>query len=73
MTKKYIATEDLFIGSAKAHRVGDEVPEDKVEQWGWWDKVVNRNTKAATKAKASPPEADMVGGEYKAEDVDKRK
>jgi len=44
-----IATEDLFIGTARAHFKGDEVPADNVERNGWQDKVVGPNTKTAAK------------------------
>ena len=48
--KTYIATEPLYVGAARAHNVGDEVPADNVERNGWQDSVVGPDTKAAKAA-----------------------
>jgi hypothetical protein len=50
-----IATEKLYIGTALAHNVGDEVPDENVERNGWQDSVVGAGTKAA-KAAQEPAE-----------------
>lgn len=50
--KTYIATEPLFVGTARAHNVGDEVPAENVERNGWKDSVVGSDTKAAKAAVA---------------------
>lgn len=50
MAKKYIATAPLFIGYARAHNIGDEVPADNVERNGWSDMVATEGTKAAESA-----------------------
>lgn len=54
--KTYIATEPIFMGTARAHSVGDEVPADNVERNGWQDSVVGSDTKAgkAAVAEAKP-------------------
>jgi hypothetical protein len=46
----YIAKEPLFVGTARAHNVGDVVPDENVEANGWQDSVVKSGTKAAEKA-----------------------
>jgi hypothetical protein len=35
----YVAKEPLFIGLARAHNPGDVIPAEKVERFGWHDKV----------------------------------
>lgn len=58
MAQKLIATRPLFIGRARAHNVGDEVPADHVERYGWADGVARPGTKAAersAKAAEQPP------------------
>lgn len=45
--KTYIATEPLFVGTARAHNPGDVVPADNVERNGWQDSVAGSETKAA--------------------------
>lgn len=45
-----IATEDLYIGWACAHRKGDTLPAEAARRHGWEDKVAKPNTKAAQKA-----------------------
>lgn len=52
--KTYIATEPLYVGTARAHNVGDVVPADNVERHGWQDSVAASGTKAAAEAQ---PEA----------------
>jgi hypothetical protein len=47
MADTFIATEPLFIGTARAHNPGDVVP---AEKYGWKDQVARQGTKAATKA-----------------------
>ncbi len=46
----FIATEPLFIGTARAHNPGDVVPEENVSANGWGDMVSRQGTKAAEKA-----------------------
>jgi hypothetical protein len=55
----FIATEPLFVGNARAHNPGDEVPAENVEANGWQDSVVKAGTKAAEKALAEA--ADVTG------------
>jgi hypothetical protein len=50
MADTFIATEPLFIGTARAHNPGDVVPAENVEKYGWKDQVARQGTKAATKA-----------------------
>ncbi len=57
MPDSYIATEALYVGTARAHSPGDEVPAENVKRNGWQDAVARRGTKAATSA-AEP--ADVV-------------
>jgi hypothetical protein len=57
----YIATEPLFIGTARAHNPGDVVPADNVERNGWQDGVAKAGTKAAEKALASVATDDQEG------------
>lgn len=45
--KTYIATEPLFIGTARAHNPGDVVPADNVERYGWHGQVAAEGTRAA--------------------------
>lgn len=54
--KTYIATEPIFVGTARAHNVGDEVPAENVKANGWEDSVVGSDTKAgkAAVAEAKP-------------------
>jgi len=47
---KFIATKPLFVGFARAHNPGDEVPEDNVKANGWEDGVARADTKAAKEA-----------------------
>ncbi|GAA3720710.1 hypothetical protein GCM10022224_103400 [Nonomuraea antimicrobica] len=35
----YVATQALYIGAARAHIPGDQVPPAHVERFGWADKV----------------------------------
>jgi hypothetical protein len=35
----YVAKEPLFIGLVRAHNPGDVIPAEKVERFGWHDKV----------------------------------
>jgi hypothetical protein len=51
--KTYIATEPLYVGTARAHNPGDVVPADNVERNGWQDGVVGEGTKAAKAAQES--------------------
>lgn len=53
MADTFIATEELFVGVARAHNVGDEVPAENVERNGWADKVARQGTKAAARAEKS--------------------
>lgn len=48
MADTYVATQDLYIGLAKAHSAGEEVSAERVEQWGWQNQVAKKGTKAAT-------------------------
>ena len=50
MAQKYIATEPLFVGNARAHNIGDVVPDENVKANGWQDSVSREGTKAATEA-----------------------
>jgi hypothetical protein len=53
-TAKYVvATEPLFIGTARAHNPGDLVPFEHVEKYGWDGKVAKPETKAAQAATGS--------------------
>jgi hypothetical protein len=54
--KTYIATEPLYVGTARAHNPGDVVPADNVERHGWQDGVATEGTKAAKAAQESPVE-----------------
>ena len=45
--KTYIATQEIFVGTARAHNVGDEVPAENVKANGWEDLVVGSDTKTA--------------------------
>jgi hypothetical protein len=48
-----VATEDLFIGRARAHLKGDtNVPAENAEKYGWQDKVVGPDTKTAARVAA---------------------
>lgn len=51
----FVATEPLFVGTARAHNVGDPVPADNVKANGWEDSVAKAGTKAAEKAAESAP------------------
>jgi hypothetical protein len=53
-TKYVVATEPLFIGTARAHNAGDLVPVENVEPNGWTDKVAKPETKAAKTAVEQP-------------------
>ena len=59
--KTYIATEPLYVGTARAHNPGDVVPAENVERNGWQNKVATEGTKAARAAQESdeqyPPQA----------------
>lgn len=35
----FVAKEDLWVGSQRAHSVGEQVPAVNVEKFGWHDKV----------------------------------
>lgn len=50
MAEPYIATEALYVGSARAHNPGDVVPDDNVKQNNWQDSVARAGTKAANEA-----------------------
>ena len=50
MAQRYIATAPLFIGYARAHNVGDVVPDENVERNGWQDGVAREGSKSATAA-----------------------
>lgn len=54
MADTFIATEPLFVGRARAHNPGDEVPAENVEKNGWEDKVTT----------AGPAEAEQLPGIY---------
>lgn len=54
--KTYIATEPLFVGTARAHNPGDVVPAENVERNGWEDKVATAGTKAAKEAQGAEGE-----------------
>jgi hypothetical protein len=58
MAQKYIATEPLFVGYARAHNIGDVVPDENVKANGWEDGVVREGSKAAEKAIAAAQESD---------------
>lgn len=49
-SKPFIATEPLYVGMARAHSVGDEVPDDNVQRNGWQSGVARAGTKAANEA-----------------------
>lgn len=55
--KTYIATEPLFVGTARAHNPGDEVPAENVERHGWKDSVAAKGTKAANAAQGLTEES----------------
>jgi hypothetical protein len=46
----YIATAPLYVGTARAHNVGDRVPAANVKANGWEDSTVAEGTKAAEEA-----------------------
>lgn len=50
-----VATEPLFIGTARAHNPGDLVRADTVDENGWQGKVTGRDTKAAQQAAQPQP------------------
>jgi hypothetical protein len=50
MANPYIATAPIFVGTALAHAVGDEVPDENVKANGWEDSVSRAGTKAADEA-----------------------
>lgn len=47
-----VATDDLLIGWAAAHRKGDTLPLSVAKAHGWDDKVARQNTKAAEAAQS---------------------
>lgn len=47
MSQRYIATAPIFVGYARAHNVGDVVPEENVKANGWEDLVSREDSKAA--------------------------
>ena len=50
MPNPYIATKPIFVGTALAHAVGDEVPAENVKANGWEDSVSRADSKAAKEA-----------------------
>lgn len=54
--KTYIAKEDIFFGTARAHNAGDVVPAENVKANGWEHLVVTEGTKAAKEARESAGE-----------------
>lgn len=55
----YIAVEPLYLDGnqfARAHNVGDRVPADHVEEYGWADKVRHPDEPAATDQPHNEPE-----------------
>jgi hypothetical protein len=56
MDKAFVATEPLFIETARAHNPGDVVPAENVERYGWQKQVAREGTKAA--AEVVKPESD---------------
>ncbi|HXH77159.1 hypothetical protein [Nocardioides sp.] len=56
----FIATEPLFIGTARAHNAGDRVPAENVERHGWQDQVAREGTKAAGAAAPFDPTGKTV-------------
>ncbi|MGP3914302.1 hypothetical protein [Nonomuraea sp. 10N515B] len=50
----YIATQSLYIGAARAHAIGDRVPPEHVERFGWAHKV-RRPDEAEAAAPAPVP------------------
>ena len=59
MPEPYIATKPIHVGTALAHAVGDEVPDENVEANGWQDSVARASSKAAKAAQA--PQEPAVG------------
>lgn len=51
----YIATDNIYVGTALAHVPGDEVPAENVERHGWQDKVSRPGTKSAKRAQDDTP------------------
>lgn len=60
MAKPFIATAPIFIGFARAHNVGDEVPESNVKANGWEHLVSRLGTKAASDALAAAGQPEPV-------------
>jgi hypothetical protein len=60
----YIATAPLFIGGdqfSRAHNVGDQVPAEHVEQYGWADKVRRPDTPEPETAPGQAPNTSKDG------------
>lgn len=62
-SKKFVATQPLFIGFARAHNPGDIVPAANVDEHGWQDGVAREGTKAATEAQEAAAEPDAGTGQ----------
>lgn len=58
--KPLVATEPLYIGSARAYNAGDLVPAEAAEENGWTEQCAKQGTKAADKASAPEPDAPAV-------------
>lgn len=56
----YVATEPLFIGTARAHNPGDVVPAENVERYGWQDQVASEGSAAAEAALPFDPTGKTV-------------
>lgn len=50
MAGRYIATKPIFVGTARAHNIGDVVPDANVKANGWEDSVNRESSKAAQEA-----------------------
>lgn len=55
MPARFIATADIYVGTALAHAAGDTVPAENVDLNGWQDLVAREGTKAADEVAPEPP------------------
>lgn len=72
MADKLIATRPLFIGRARAHNPGDEVPAENVEKHGWADGVAEEASQITGLFDPSDHNVDQVLAHLATADEDER-